>query len=88
MFAEVAWPSLSGFFAEFALSEAEGLRTTNIFESQYLSNGASVLSLKFVKEMIFSLVSGHASVVMIFCLVSGHDFSRAVNGAKQMGFSP
>ena len=33
------------------------------------------------------LVSERASVGMIFCLVSGHDFSRAVHGAKQMGFT-
>jgi len=39
------------------------------------STFTSVLSLKFVKEIILSLVSGH-------------DFSRAVNGAKLMGFSP
>ena len=35
----------------------------------------SVLSLKFVKEMIFGLVSGLG-------------FSRAENGAKQMGLEP
>jgi hypothetical protein len=35
---------------------------------------SSVRGLKFFKEMIFGFVSGH-------------DFSRAVHGAKQMGFT-
>ena len=38
-------------------------------------DSTSVLSLKFVQEMIFGLVSGR-------------DFSRAVQGAKKMDFSP